>query len=249
MKQNMKKRGKTETLKVFGVLTVLIATFIFGASLISAVPGGVDNLNITSNETVSANTAGSIVNISGGYVATINLSTTVQNPHWKAFVGWVNGAFILDDSSGSTIYDWSLATTNGIVYATRDSGTIEWTSIACANTTVMETENTALSHSNADDNITATFDDTTHSAFYVGSTNIGANSCPTLNTYVNNVTQDSTFEEMVLTDTTSLVYATIIEDQSSGFDENNYDFQMLVPENGAQGYSGATAYYVYVEVN
>lgn len=245
----MKKRGEGKNLKVFSIILTLLSTFIFGSFLISAVPGGIDNLNITANETANANTAGSIVNISGGYIATINLSTTVQNSHWKAFIGWVNGAFTLDDSSGSTIYDWSLATTNGVVYTTRDSGTIEWTSIACAQTSDMETENTALNHSNLDDNITATFDDTTHSAFYVGAEPISANSCPTLNTYVDNVTQDSTFEEMVLTDATSLIYATIIEDQTSGFDENTYDFQMLVPENGAQGYSGAIAYYMYVEVN
>ncbi len=54
---------------------------------------------------------------------------------------------------------------------------------------------------------------------------------------------------MVLDDGSNIVYSSIIEDQSDGFDENDYDFQMLVPENGAEGFSGATAYYVYVEVN
>lgn len=249
MKKDMKKAGEAETARVLVVLLAVAAAFVFGALFVSAAPEGVDTLNITNNETYAGSSTGSIINISGGYIATVNLTTTVQNPHWKAFVGWVNGAFTLDDSSGSTIYDWSLTSTNGQVYATRQSGSVTWGSIVCANTTTMEAENTALSHSNADDNITATFSDTTHGAFSVGGVNIGVDTCPTLNTYVDNVTQDALFNETVLYDGDDIVYSVTIEDQADGFDENTYDFQMLVPENGAQGFSGATAYYVYVEVN
>jgi hypothetical protein len=233
---------------VFIVFTAIIISFMF-LGVFSAVPGGVSGLNITSNETGSVISSGNAVNISGGYIATINITTSVQNPHWKAFVGWVNGAFTLDDSSGSTIYDWSLATTEGEVYATRDSATVEWGTITCATNTEIETENVAMNLSNPSDNITATFSDTTHNSFYVGSTNIGANSCPTLNTYVSNSSQDTTFEEIALHDETSIVYATIIEDQSQGFDENSYDFQMIVPEYGLEGFSGSTAYFIYVEVS
>ena len=54
---------------------------------------------------------------------------------------------------------------------------------------------------------------------------------------------------MALNDGTSLIYATIIENQADGFDENNYDFQMIVPENATDGFNGATAYYLYVEIS
>ena len=44
------------------------------------------------------------------------------------------------------------------------------------------------------------------------------------------------------------VYATIMEQDTIGFDGDRYDFQMIVPENGNQSFSGATAYYIYIEL-
>lgn len=230
-------------LLVLGVFSLLVFS--------SAAPTGPDLVNNTANST-KATTAGQILNISGGYIASVNLSATIQNPRWKAFVGDVSGSFTLDDASGSTIYDWSLSTLTGRVYATRNESTIDWTDVNCSNITLLESENVLMNHTNADDNITATFNTSsgaTHSSFFVGTQFIAANSCPTLNTYVDNATQDSTFEEMALHDTYgTTIYAVILEDDSTGYNSNTYDFQMLVPENGAPGFSGATAYYLYVEV-
>ena len=163
----------------------------------------------------------------------------------------MSGSFTLDDSSGSTIYDWSIATVGGEVYATRNSSTIVWTTVGCANTSNLESENSALGHSSADDNITATFSGSTHVEFFVGAVNISQNSCPTLNTYVGNSSQDSSFEEIALYESTggNLVYATILEDDVVGFDGDVYDFQMIVPEVGTPGFSGSTAYYLYVELS
>ncbi len=248
MRRDMEKSGEIEALRVLVVLLTIVAIFSFGAIMVSAAPNRPTITHI-SNETYGGNSGGSVINISGGYVATINLSTSVQNPHWKAFVGWVNGAFTLQDASGSTIYDWDLTSTNGQVYATRNSSTIQWSSIACATPTQIESENVAMNHSNVDDNITATFDSQNSNAFYVGAIPITLGSCSALNTYVDNVSQSTDFEEVVLSDSSSIVYSTLIEDMADGYDENDYDFQMLVPENGAQGFEGATAYYLYVEVN
>ncbi len=238
---------------IFGILITgifLLSVFLFSNVFLSADPSGIDDLDSVWNETKNTSSAG-FFNISGGYIAALNLTTSVQNTHWKAFVGWVNGAFTLDDSAGSTIYDWSLSVTTGRVYSTRDSNTIEWSSIECANiTTNLEAENAAMFHNRTSDNITATFSyPSTHDAFPVAITNIGANACPTLNTYTNDNPQDDDFEEMALYDGTSIIYATILEDNLAGYDGQTYDFQMLVPENGSQGFTGATAYYLYVELD
>jgi hypothetical protein len=160
----------------------------------------------------------------------------------------VNGEFTLDDASGSTLYDWSQSTTSGRVYATRNSTTIAWASVNCSNLTVMEIENNRMNHTSSDDNISATFDGTTHNSFFVGNVFIPANSCRTINTYVSNASQDSDFEEMSLYDGTSIIFATIVENDATGFDDNNYDFQMIVPENGAPSFTSSTAYYLYVEL-
>jgi hypothetical protein len=218
--------------------------------LSAANPVGPSSIASVSNETKNT-TSAAFFNISGGYIAALNLTANVQNTHWKAFVGWVSGGFTLDDSGGSTIYDWSLAVTTGRVYSTRDASTIEWGSIQCANTTTnLAAENTAMFHNRTSDNITATFQyPSTHDPFPVAGINIGSGTCPTLNTYVNDVTQDDDFEEMALYDSTSIIYATILENDLAGYDGQTYDFQMLVPENGSQGFTGATAYYLYVELD
>lgn len=242
-KQKEKQRGT-----VLLLIGILLTTFSL-MFVVAVDPAGPSGFLSTENRTSAALNA-QMINISGGTIAVMNLTANVQNPRWKAFIGQVVGAFSLDDATGSTIYDWTLSTVTGRVYTTRASGAIGWSSIACATTTELETENVAMSHSNADDNITATFDDTTHSNFYVGSVLIAQNTCThTLNTYINSGSQDTDFEEIVLEDgSTNIVYATILEENVVGYDGSAYDFQMIVPENGAPGFSGTTPYYLYVEI-
>jgi hypothetical protein len=93
------------------ILLVVLLSIIIALNYVSAVvPSGPDNIVVSSNTTKNA-TAPFNVNISGGYLAKLNISATVQNSRWKAFVGWVNGLFTLKDGTGSKIYDWSTATT------------------------------------------------------------------------------------------------------------------------------------------
>jgi hypothetical protein len=246
--EEKKKKWKNEV-KIF--LVGLIFVILSMSLIFAADPVYPDQVDFGNNETKAA-TSSLSVNVSGGYVSNFNLTANVQNQRWKAFVGQVIGQFTLDDSGGSTIYDWTLSTVTGRVYATRKSAAVTWTGIDCASVAQMEAENTALSLTNIDDNITATFDDTTHAAFPVGPESITGNSCPTLNTYRNGVkTQDAgqDFEEMVLYETGGdLVYATIMEDDATGYDNQDYDFQMIVPENGSVSFTGNTLYYLYIEL-
>jgi len=253
-----KKRDKMlrkEKRKVFivGLIVgaILICTILLSNVLLSAAsPGGPSNVVSVSNKT-KGTTSAAFFNISGGFISALNLTANIQDTRWKAFVGWVNGKFSLSDSGGATIYDWSLSTTTGRVYATRVASAISWATIQCANrTTNLLTENTAMFHNSSADNITKTFQYGTHNPFWVAGIPISANSCPTLRTYINNVSQGSNFQEMALYDnTTNIIYATILENKLVGYDGQAYDFQMLVPENGSQGFTGATPYYIYVELD
>jgi hypothetical protein len=70
---------------------------------------------------------------------------------------------------------------------------------------------------------------------------------------VNNESQDSDFEEIILYDGTDhlngdIVYATILEQNLAGYNNNQFDFQMIVPENGAPTWTSSTPYYFYVEL-
>jgi hypothetical protein len=247
---NKKKRKKLNR-DIIAVVFLVIGLFFFLFSdFVRADPVGIDpsGVSIIANETSS--TTGYMLNITGGRIVTMNITGAIQNSHWKAFVGWVSGSFTLKDSTGSKIYDWTMSTASGEVYATRNSSTIVWTGLACASTANVEAENIKIGHTNPDDNITRTFNSATHREFFVAGVNISANSCPrTLNTFQNNATQDAVFEEIALYESAgaNIVYATILENRTTpGFDSANYDFQMLAPESST---SDVTAYYLYVEIS
>lgn len=235
-------------LLVFLFFVALLAFLLFDVT--SAVPTGPDEVTIESNTTKGGNSAYNL-NVSGGRVVVFNVSSTIQNDRWKAMIGRVSGSFTLDDAGGSTVYDWSLSSIGGEVYATSNSSTINWNNLTCASTVDLEGENNRLGHSNPNDNLTATFDDDTHEEFFVASRNITVDTCPTLNTYVGNATQNYAFEEVVLYEFMggNIVFATILEDSINGYNNKTYDFQMVVPEVGTEGFDSSTAYYLYVEIS
>ena len=205
------------------------------------------------NETGSAKES-TLINTTGGSITTMELNVTAQNLKWKAFVGNVTGNLVLSDASNYSIYDWSLSRIVGEVYATRSSSTISWSSINCSNLTHMTNEEIALNHtSNPDDNISATFNVKDHTPFYIGTVEISSNSCYSIHTNVNNQSQDSSFEEIILYDGTDhqngdIVYATNLEQDAAGYNNNPFDFQMIVPEVGLATWDSSTAYYFYVEL-
>ena len=97
MEDKIKTKKAQSGSMVIACLLLIIITLLIAFT--GATPTGADGINITSNET-KALTDGKIVNISGGMIAKMNISATMQNPHWKAFVGWIDGAFTLNDATG-----------------------------------------------------------------------------------------------------------------------------------------------------
>ncbi|MGV8150814.1 MAG: hypothetical protein ACP5NV_03750 [Candidatus Woesearchaeota archaeon] len=187
----------------------------------------------------------------GGSFTTIVLNATTQTPRWKAYVGNVTGKLALDDSTQKSIFDWSLSSVTGEVYATRNSS-IDWASIGCANTASIINEESSLNMSSTNaDTINKTFAYTSHRAFYVGTVAIQNSTCRSLATYINDsaqaVDENAKFQEMLLMDSNSrIVYTTLINQNTSGFNNQKYDFQMIVPEN--EFGLNPTTYYLYVEL-
>ena len=237
-----------ETTRERLIIVSLASLFLIILSTLTiATPSGPSNINITANETgTEANPM--MVNISGGIISKLNVTASTQNPNWKAFVGWIDGKFSLDDSSGSTIYDWSLTSIRGEIYATRNSSTANWTAISCANATQITAEDVALEHI-GNDNISSTFTAASNSnTFVVAGTSILTNACSSTHTYVGGV-QTAVFEEVILHDNINVIFATVLEEDETGFDASAYDFQMIVPENANETKSLTTAYYLYVELS
>ncbi|MGB9748555.1 MAG: hypothetical protein ACP5OZ_02850 [Candidatus Woesearchaeota archaeon] len=193
-----------------------------------------------------------IVNTSGGTITTMNLFGITQNPHWKAYVGNVSGKLALQDASTYTIYDWAISRVSGEVYATRNSVTPSWTNIRCANSSELSSEETFFNMSSADDDsISKTFNSTTHKSFFVGTKPISSSTCFATYTYIQNQSQspseEAKFQEIILSDGANLIFATLLENKSVGFNNQTYDFQMLLPESKLLS-APNTAYYFYLEL-
>ncbi len=212
-------------------------------------PSGADIL--TNESETKTPQAAEYLNTSGGTFTTIILSSETQNLKWKAYAGNVSGTLVLDDASDYSIYQWQLGTFTGEVYATRNDS-ISWGDIVCADGTDISNEETAMNHtSSSEDSISNTFSLNTHREFYVGSRKIDQSTCPSTFTWVNDTQQtpaiDAPFQEVLLHDGTNLVYTTFIDDNTQGFNYNDYDFQMIVAERGV-GSLPATDYYFYLEL-
>jgi len=192
-----------------------------------------------------------ILNTSGGSITTMVVNATQQNYRWKAYVGNITGKLTLDNALNYTIFEWDISTVTGEVYATRSPDSIDWANVNCSNQTQIAAEEAALNHIyNPNDNITKTFNKKLHDEFLVGTRKISANSCYSVHTYVNSTNQSTTFQEVLLYDSTNdvLVYSAAINRDKYGFDFNVYDFQMIVPEDAESTWESSTAYYFYVEL-
>ncbi len=247
--------------KLVGLL--LVIALLFSLLLLfrveAADPGGPDSVEILRNVTKNT-TATKMVNISGGRIAHLDINATIQNPRWKAFVGNVTGKFTLMDPEESVVFDWTITSITGRIYATSNYSALTWATVNCSNITHLETENIRFNHTRADDNITKTFNATlnasndnqtlsgNHNPFYAAGVYIPGTTCPTLNTYEDSNPQDVDFEEVALYDGNNMIYASLLEEDEGGYNGDSFDFQMIVPEIGLSDFSGATAYYLYVEL-
>ena len=187
-----------------------------------------------------------------GTITTLDLDLSQQVYSWKAYVGNVTGALVLDDVNSKSIYDWSVSIA-GEVYATRSSS-VSWSNVSCVNQSVVSSEQVALGISSSSSyNINNTFNSTVHRNFLVGTKNISNSTCKSVATYVNDaaqsVSENSDFQEVLLRDDLGsfLIYTALINNDKTGYDgSSTFDFQMIVAEN--ESATVPSTYYFYVEL-
>jgi len=225
------------------MLIMLMAVRVFGVS------GATIDFNST--EYGPSTTAGNMTT-NRSTITTMRISLLQQNENWKGYVGNVSGAITLDDAAAQTLYDWPTSAFTGEVYATRFTG-IDLGNVECGNSTAMSSENTFFNMTDSQrDSINMTFNATAHAAFDVGLTPFIADDCPSIATYVNDVainpSSSAAFQEMLIQDTgEQLIWVARINDDTTGFDNQEYDFQMIVPESDTN--STRTTYYFYLELD
>ena len=165
-------------------------------------------------------------------------------------VGNVTGSLVLSDADNYTIYGWEMISYVGEVYATRKSAVVDWGNVNCSTLYNLTQDDNSLSLIISEtDSVTNTFNKSTvHTPMTIGTRTLGG--CYAIRTYNQSGQQaestDAKFQEIALSDGEYNVYATHLEEDVLGFDNNSYDFQILVPESTS---GAASAYYFYMELS
>jgi hypothetical protein len=175
---------------------------------------------------------------------------------WQGYYGNISGTVMLADNNDNVLYNWSLADPEGEVYASENGTGIDWGNIACfdldADHNTLETWFN-ISYDDVD-GVNETFSDgNTHERFYTANTEFTPGQCAAAWLFNDTGFQGAnTWEEVLLTDqsdTVQVIFTSLIEEHgATGFDGNNYDFQMIVLEDGHGTDVDYRDYYFYVEL-
>ena len=268
-------KRKNEIRKEYLIFLLLASILtILAINLISAIEPTGATINAATPQTAPNDTAGSDPKAFAGNITRTDVNAYSTTRSWQGYFGNVTGTIQLADSADKVLYNWTLATPEGEVYASTNS-TITWTNIQCFNFTStgsladdsgqagatsrfglnLTTLETRFNMSSDDvDGIDETFTLTgagTHDQFFTASRQFDIGECRNSRIFSNAGAESNKFEEALLYEpvTTSVVFTAIIEESSiTGFDGGDNDFEMLVLENGHGTDVAATTYYFFVEI-
>jgi len=219
-------------------------------SLVLAISPSGASLTSISNETGSLDPAGSHSAIAGN-LTEVDVASTVTTQTWQGYFGNVTGTVQLADGSDNVMYNWSLASPEGEIYASVNNS-VNWVGTQCYNNTTF-TSNLELEYNIANndvDGIDETFSLQDHDAFYVNNVLINTNTCMSTRIYGDTgAGVNAEFEEVLLKGgSNETIFASILEENMLGFDSASHDFQMIVLEDGHNADTSTRPYYFFVEL-
>ena len=243
------------------LLTVVLSIFLF--SFVSAVePFGANVINLSSTR-ADPDSSGNTTAIAGN-VTELAISGYSVTQSWQGYFGNVSGTIMLADNNDNVMYNWSLASPEGEIYASTND-TILWANVKCLEAergTYFEGLEEEFGIASDDvDGVNETFSlagthengfGLVHDLFYTNNIEFTAGECASTHIFAaNQNATDSTFQEVLMyeTSTSSVIFASILDQESPlGFDGRAHDFEMLVLENGHLTDITTTTYYFWVEL-
>jgi len=250
----------------------LFMIILFQSFFTQAQPSG-GTISPGTPETAPADSAGS-VEAQAGNVTQIDITGYSVTQSWQGYFGNVSGTIELTDGNNNTLYNWTLASPEGEVYASTNSSII-WPNIQCFNFTAngdggdesgnggttnlngtnlsaLETEfNVASDDVDGVDETFTFLGAGTHDLFYTAQKEFSEGECRSTRVFSSGGPTADQFEEVLLYEpsTSSVIYAALLEEASvSGFDSGDHDFEMLVLEDGHGANVATTTYYFFVEL-
>jgi hypothetical protein len=262
------------------MISAAIFVAFFGLILMSGVyavtPSGGTVTVFNASETAPEDVADSEVAYAGN-ITGINIQGFTTTAAWQGYYGNVTGTIQLADAADNVLYNWTLASPEGEIFASTNNS-IDWTSIQCFNFTADGTEpgpgaetagatsvqglnltqlETRFTIASDDvDGVNETFNYTInadgHDLFYVASLEFSDSECLHTKPFGDSGGPAANeFEEVLMYEpaTGSVVFAAILEESAvTGFNNRDNDFQMLVLEDGHGTDTVTTTYYFFVEL-
>lgn len=254
--------------KIFSILFLILFCICFVFAIEPAGP----EINVIGSSTTTSDVATGIPAIAGN-VTELSISGFSTTQSWQGYFGNVTGTMILSDSDNNAMYNWSLASPQGEIYASTNNS-LAWDYIQCFNfdadgTYADDTSNaggTSQHGTNlsilegmfeiADDDVdgvneTFTLFGTGHNTFYTNNIEFSEGECRSTQIFSDSgAGEDNKFEEVLLYEPTtqSIVFTSLLNENVLGFDDRTHDFEMLVLENGHAADTSTTTYYFWVEL-
>jgi hypothetical protein len=223
-------------------LSMIVALSAFAVAApngVTVTPGTSNRANATGPDDDPNAMAGNITGLD-----IVGVSTTQS---WQGYFGNVSGTIKLADNLNNIMYNWSLASPEGEIYASNAS-TVVWSSIQCYDepNNMSEFEKRFGIGLSDVDGLNETFNLNNHPEFFTNNIQFASGACN--NTKLYDSTGIGTFDEVLLTDGPSLVFASLLEQNANGFDNVPNDFEMIVLENGHGTDTSTTPYYFWAEL-
>jgi len=196
------------------VIGILIALFALPV-IVSALPVGSKSLDRSNEQRWPTWGALNTTALAGNVTElTFNASTITRT--YQGYYGNITGFIVLGDASNNTLYDWTLASPQGEIYAVRDSTVPSWESVGCASQGELQSEDLRLkvNESIDEDSVNQTFvvggapdqlarfptSDLSHPQFWVANQSVTANACAVATLYNSSYMPSANFKEVLLSD-------------------------------------------------
>lgn len=263
-------------MKQLSVLSFLFVFLValFGLPLLSAVVPFGASASPNENQTAPADSAGSHAAIAGN-VTDIDLTAYTTTQSWQGYYGNVSGTIQLADASDNVLYNWSLASPEGEVYAANSSA-VTWTNIQCLNFSAAGTfaDDSANRGGTSQyglnlaqieawygiasddvDGFNETFDtdgslpgnDGTHDLFYANNLQFADGECLSANIFRQGSGQDDYFEEVLLYDPDNVVpiFTALLEEIDTAGFDGAYHDFQLIVPENGHGVDVSTTTYYF----
>jgi hypothetical protein len=200
------------------IIGIIIALFAL-TTFVSALPSGPRSLD-TSNTARWPTWAPLNTTAIAGNVTELTFNASTITRTYQGYYGNITGFIVLGDNNNNTLYDWTLASPQGEIYAVRSDVVPSWGLVTCASYNELVSEDIRLNVNETidEDSVNNTFvvggapdqlsrfgaTELVHPQFWVANQSVTANACPLAVMYNSSAMPSPYFKQVLLSDNTNV---------------------------------------------